>query len=402
LIRFLRTASLRRLLAAIAGTVVAIGGGTAIALAATGNGPVPKREPLAKAIRQALAAPKLSGISADITYTNHLFTSAELPGQASDPLLEGASGRFWYAPAQHSLRLELQTSNGDSNLLMRGRRFWVSDPAQQIVYEGTLPAGASSPGSGGAGEPLPSAAQIKAQLDRLARRLDISQAIPGDIGGQPTYTVRVSPRRDRGLLGGAQLAFDAARGVPLEFSVYATGNPSPVLQIQASAISFGPVSPSVFAIAPPYGYKVVRVSLPAGGAPAAHAHALHGVAAVQRALPFKLAAPAQLAGLARHDVVGAGRAGGASAIITYGRGLGSIVVIERAAAGAGPLLGAGRMGQAQGTGGLVLPTVKIDGVKGRELDTALGTVLSFERGGVSYTLLGSVTPRVAERAARQL
>jgi len=382
---------------------VAIGGGTAIALAATGNGPVPKSEPLAKAVRQALAAPRPSGVSADITYTNHLFTSAELPGQASDPLLQGASGRFWYAPAERSLRLELQTSNGDSNLLVRGRRFWISDPAQQTVYEGTLPAGASEvKGSGQAA--LPSVAQIQSRLDRLAQRLDISRAIPSDIAGQPAYTVRVSPKHDRGLLGAAQLAFDATRGVPLEFSVYAIGNPSPVLQVQATDISFGPVPPSVFAISPPAGYKVVRVSTPTAGATSVggHGKVLHGIVAVRRALPFKLHAPARLAGLARHDVAGVGRAGEASAIITYGRGLGSIVVIERPAAGAQPLLGSSRIGASQGTGGLVLPTVRIDGVKGRELDTALGTVLSFERGGVSYTLLGSVAPRVAEKAARQL
>jgi len=41
--RFLRTVSTQRLLAIIAGLVIAIAGGSAIALAAAGSGPVPPR-----------------------------------------------------------------------------------------------------------------------------------------------------------------------------------------------------------------------------------------------------------------------------------------------------------------------------------------------------------------------
>jgi len=42
--------------------------------------------------------------------------------------------------------------------------------------------------------------------------------------------------------------------------------------------------------------------------------------------------------------------------------------------------------------------VAIDGVTGRELDTALGTVVWFTRSGVDFTLLGSVPPVAAEAA----
>ncbi len=51
---------------------------------------------------------------------------------------------------------------------------------------------------------------------------------------------------------------------------------------------------------------------------------------------------------------------------------------------------------------LPLPQVNIDGATGTELATALGTVVTFERGGVSYTVLGSVPPVAAENAARDL
>jgi hypothetical protein len=49
-----------------------------------------------------------------------------------------------------------------------------------------------------------------------------------------------------------------------------------------------------------------------------------------------------------------------------------------------------------------LPSVLIDGVEVHELATPLATVLTWERGGVSYVLAGSVKPSVAESAARGL
>jgi hypothetical protein len=46
--------------------------------------------------------------------------------------------------------------------------------------------------------------------------------------------------------------------------------------------------------------------------------------------------------------------------------------------------------------------VSINGVTGSELDTALGTMVRFTRGKVSYTVLGSVPPAAADAAARAL
>jgi hypothetical protein len=56
----------------------------------------------------------------------------------------------------------------------------------------------------------------------------------------------------------------------------------------------------------------------------------------------------------------------------------------------------------EGQAGLSLPTVSINGATGEELDTALGTMIRFSRGGVAYTVIGSVPPAAAEAAARGL
>jgi hypothetical protein len=141
----------------------------------------------------------------------------------------------------------------------------------------------------------------------------------------------------------------------------------------------------------------VRLSPPARHGVSQHGKVLHGLAAVRAALSFPLAAPPRLIGLPRRSVTAVTFGKRAGALVTYGQGLGAIAVIESPGAGSP---GLGSVGGS--AGGVPLPSVSIDGSRGRELATALGTVISFARGGVNYTVLGSVPPAAAEAAARGL
>jgi hypothetical protein len=127
---------------------------------------------------------------------------------------------------------------------------------------------------------------------------------------------------------------------------------------------------------------------------------VRGVAAVKAAVPFKLSAPAKLAGLPRQDVRLLDWDGHPAALVTYGQNLGGIAVIERQPGAKGaksaPPANGRRDGEAR------LPTLSINGATGTELATALGTVVQFDRGGVSYVVIGSVPPQAAEAAARGL
>ena len=127
----------------------------------------------------------------------------------------------------------------------------------------------------------------------------MSGAQPTDIAGQPAYTVRVEPKRNGGLLGGAELAWDAVHGTPLRAAVYAKGDSSPVLELKVTDISYGAVSSSVFDITPPPDAQVTDVSPPAhqdnGQRDAAP---VTGLQAVQQQTSFPIAAPDTLAGLA--------------------------------------------------------------------------------------------------------
>ena len=408
--KLLRTAPTSRLLALIGGLVIAIAAGTAIAVAATSNGPVPKAKPLAQSIHDALGAAPVKGITADVSFTNNLISSDDLPGETADPLLQGTRhGRVWLSN-DGRMRIELQGDNGDANLVVGKNSFWVSDPMQHTVYEGTLPADTSGHKDKTAAHRVPTVAQIQSRLTRLMRQVDVGGArtsSPGDVAGRAAYSVSVSPKHSGGLLGQAQLAWDAATGVPLRVAIYARGNPTPVLALSATNISYGQISGSDLNIAPPAGDKVVKVSgadmhgavgqtARAARAKAKHAR-VHGVAAVARRVPFTLGAPAALAGLPREAVSLLDWGGKPAALVTYGQGLGGIAVIEQSSAGQ---TASGSSGA--DTGGLNLPTVSVNGATGQELATPLGTVVRFTHGGVAYTVLGSVAPYAAETAARAL
>ena len=386
----LRTISSRRLLAAVlAIAALAIGGGIAQA-ALSGSAAPPPAKPLDRAVHDALTAPEPAGVSARIEFTNGLLPGGSLPAGGGSPLAAGASGRIWLADDGRA-RLELQSAAGDAQIAVDRDGVRVFDAGTRTVYEIAAPERLREPRrTAGA----PGVADVDRALGRLAEAWTLSDAQPGTTGDRPSYTVRIAPKDDGGLLGAAELAWDAARGVPLRAAVFAQGEPDPVLALEATDVEFGPVADADLAVQAPAGTRTVAIDQPvhAGAAGAAPAR-LRGRAAIAAALPFRLVAPDRLAGLPRTGIrlVRSGREAGA--LLTYGEGLGAVAVIEHRAGADGAPLGAIADR---------LPKVNLDGATGTELATALGTVVTFERGGVAYTVAGLVPPVAAENAARGL
>jgi hypothetical protein len=393
---YLRRISTRRLLGLCAGVAAAGVATAALALAATGGGPTPPPKQLPVAIHDALAAPQVPGVTARIQFTNNLITSSSVQG--SDPLLTGGSGRLWASAGKLRLELQSDSGRGDSEVLVDGRRFLVYSGDSGTAYRGRLP---REPGKGGdANAPkkggVPSVARIRRELNALTGHLDLSGARPSDIAGRPAYSVRFSPKRHGGLIGGGQLAWDAVHGTPLEAAVYARGVSSPVLELRATDISFGAVSDSVFALSPPPGTKVTNVAAPAGRPGGSQRQSpVTGPSAVGARLGFPLDAPSSLAGMGRSEVR---LLGSKAAVVTYGRGLDGVAVFESPSSGDHPQSGQ----MAPGGGEVSLPKVSVGAVSGEELQTSLGTVIHFRRNGVDYTVAGSVPASVAEKAARGL
>ena len=393
----LRRISTRRLLSICALSLVVVIGATAVALAATsGSGPKPPPKPLANAVQDALNAPEIPGISARIDFTNNLVDASSIQG--ADPLLAGASGRLWASPEDGGkLRLELQseesTGGGDSQLLVSGRQFQLYDGSSETLYEGTLPE--EEKGSAEGHETVPGLGEIETEIGKAENHAEISGATPSDVAGQPTYTVRVAPKHDGGLLGGVELAWGANNGVPLRAAIYSSESSSPVLQLEATDVSFESIPGSVFEVSPPAGAKVVNLNPEKEiGADHGKPKEIVGQQAVSAAVDFQLDAPSTLAGLPQNEVRAIEVDGKSAALATYGEGLGGIAVIESKTEPG--------QGDESMPGGVSLPKVSINGVEGEELDTALGTVLRFSRGGVDYIVVGSVPPAAAEAAARAL
>jgi len=383
-VRVLRTLPTTRLLALIAAAATVLVAGAAIALAATGGGPKPPAKPLAQAVHSALAAPQPAGITARIRFTNNLLPTGALTGQTGSALLSGASGRLW-ARIDGRGRLELQSDAGDVQIVWTPSLVTVYDASSNTVYRFARPT--VKPNALHGSTTMPSLSQITSVLTQLGKYWTVSSATPTNVGGQPAYDVRVTPKTSAGLLGAVELAWDATHGVPLKLAVYARGSSAPVLELEATQVSFGAVPMGDVAVTPPAGAHVVDVPT-AGGNGAQKTTPVTGVGAVQAAVPFRLAAPAKLGAMPRSDVrlVGAGDSKGA--LLVYGEGLGAVAVFEHAT----------KAGASNGPW-TALPTVAIAGATGHELSTPLGTVVTWQRGGVTYVLAGSVTAAVAQADA---
>ena len=167
-------------------------------------------------------------------------------------------------------------------------------------------------------------------------RVNLSGAQPTDVAGRAAYRVTVSPKHDGGLLGSAQLAWDATMGVPLQFAIYARGNTTPVRRAEGDEHQLRR-DPGVglqhLAAGRSQGRCGSRPAIRRATAmpPRAHRSSVTGAQAVAAAVPFKLVAPSSLVGLPRRRVTLLTMGSQRAAMVSYGENLGGMVVIERRA-----------------------------------------------------------------------
>jgi outer membrane lipoprotein-sorting protein len=377
-VNILRRLPLSRLLLLCA-AIVALGASLAAIAIAAGSGPTPPPKPLAQAIHDALAAPPLDGVQARVKFSDRLFEGAELAGGgegsplSSSPLISGASGRLWIAKDGRA-RLELQADRGDTQVIYDGKTVELYDAASNTLYRYAIPqhAGDGAEATTHADEP-PSLAKIEEALAHASEHANLSGATPSDVAGQAAYTLRVSPKETGSLIGGAELSWDAIHGVPLRAAVYSSKSSTAVLELTATDITYGPVPPSVFDFTPPPGTTVKQL----GESSAGNQSRTHGASTPRPG--------------SRHT----SRAGSSQTKLrTHGRGITAITVIES------PVHANGR--ESSSVLPSSLPKVKIGATSATELATALGTVLSFERNGVRYVLLGALPAAPVEALARGL
>jgi outer membrane lipoprotein-sorting protein len=387
-VRLLRKLPTPRLLILIGAVVALVTGGAVIAVAASaGKSAKPAPKPLADAIHDALTAPQPAGVTARVTFTNNLLPSGALFGNVGSALLSGASGRLWLTDDGRG-RIELQSNAGDVQIVWNKTAASVYDASSNTVYKSALPA---TKESNKETRTPPTVAQISDFLTKLAQHLDLSGANPMTAAGRPAYGASLSPKEIGGLLGSVRIAWDAQHAVPLGVGVYAKGSSSPALRFSVTHIAYGSVPSSNVDVAPPAGAKVVDLGTLTGksGSAQAKTKPVTGLDAVRAAAGFDVVAPDTIGGLQRTNAL---LVGGKQVLVVYGEGPGAIVVAERKADPARP------------RGGLLtaLPSVSLGGVTGHELTTQLGTLIEWQRGGITYVLAGSVPAATAETAARDV
>lgn len=364
---------------------------TAYAVTRSGA-PKPPKSSLAGAVHRALTATPVTGVTAQFTVDQHLLTGTSTTF-SSNPLLAGATGKVWYGGGH--VRLVVKSQMGTTAIAYDGSRVMLYDKKHHTAYVLPVTHHAATKDSAKT-HTVPSIADINHALAQAAKFAVVSGAIPSNVAGREAYAVHVSPKHNGGLFGEFDLAWDAARGIPLRFAIYPRGSSTAAISITVTHIHYGPVAAAALAVNPPAGTKIVRVHRPSQSAQSADAKRAHvhtapvtGVAAVSKAVGFSVAAPSALAGLPQGEVRSVDLGSHRAALVTYGRGLGTVFLLEqRTTSGASALSS--------------LPSASIGGIKGRELDTTLGSIVQWSRGGVTYTIAGSQSAARIMSAAQSL
>ncbi len=358
---------------------------TAYAVTRSGAAKPPQRS-LASAVHGVITAKPVTGVSAQFRIDQHLLagTSTAL---SSSPL-SGATGSVWVGGGR--ARLVLNSQLGTTALAYDGHQVTLYDRKNHVAY--ILPVKHHEKAGASTEHNVPTMAAISHALSEAAKFAVISGAIPSNVAGREAYTVHVSPRHNGGLFGEFDLAWDAAHGVPLRFAIFPRGSSTAAISITVTHIRFGTVPASALSMTTPAGTKIVHVHLPSRherSAQQAHVAPAVGAAAASKAVGFTVAAPKTLAGLPQHEVRVVGLGSHRAALVTYGRGLGTVFLLEQRKSGAETALSS-------------LPSAAVNGIRAHELDTTLGSVIQWSRGGVTYTIAGSQSADLLMSAAQSL
>jgi hypothetical protein len=211
--KHLRTLSTTRLVGLFTLVVALLAAVAALAVAASGsNGTTPPPKPLDVAIHDALASPPPAGVTARVRFTNKLFPSGALLGNAGPVLMSGGSGRLWMTGDGRG-RIELQSNAGDAQIIWTTTDLTIYDASSNTAYHATLPASSATDTP----DAPPSLAHITDLLTQLDKDVTVSAAQPTSVAGVPAYSVSLAPKHDGGMLGSVELAWDADHGVPLRY-----------------------------------------------------------------------------------------------------------------------------------------------------------------------------------------
>jgi outer membrane lipoprotein-sorting protein len=369
-----------------------------------------------------------TAVSGDVAWSNDLLGSASSLlslGNATptglSSLLAGGSGRVWVQDGK--LRLEQQGQNGDFVVVASGSTAWTWDSMTSTATRYTLPAarritpGASARSAASApAASLDPTAAIGALIAHLAPTAKLSVAGQTTVGGRPAYTLKLTPTSPVTSVGSVTVAIDGRRWLPLRVQVFARSDGTPILSAGFTSVSFHRLSNSLFTFTPPAGSKVVHKtlsapSLSAGAAGLAprragtkHTVAPLSLAQARARAPYLLAPSSTPAGVsfrgafvtpaavkaasglsAAQRAAAAALVGHRGALLVYGKGLGTVLVVEAKTTAVQDAQIQRQLGRLAVLGG-----TQVNGAPATRLQTALGSAVTFRQGDVRVVVVGLV------------
>lgn len=394
-----------------------------VAARAQGSTSLPTLTPAQLLDKLATGAGNATSVSGDFAWTNGLIPGSDLSaltgGQSAAPtsitsLLMGGSGRLWVQKGS-GVRFEAQGNGGDFVLVAGKDGVWTYSSAANTATQITLPARKGTAGTGSP-SPLasPSASSIVNPLATITQRLQklaptATVAVTQEqVAGRQSYVLTLTPTSQTTVFGSVKVAVDGTRFVPLRVQIFAKGGGSPALSAGFTGhVGFGTISANMFTFTPPAGATVKHQAITprnALGAAAPRAQKRLG----QRVAPLTLAqavAKAQGLGLALSvptqsslpasltfkgaAVVAPVKGHAVTAVLHFGSGFGSVVLVERQPA-AGQTAATTLQQQLAKLPHGLLTKMTVNGAQGWELSTSLFNAVVWQQGKVTLVAAGSV------------
>lgn len=405
------------LVVVLAAAALAIGIAASRAQGSTAT--LPTIAPAQLLARVAAAQQTTKAVSGSVAWSNGLIPGSDLTslfgGSGAAPtsltgLLMGGSGRLWIQQGA-GLRLESQGSGSDFVLVAGKNGLWSYSSATDSATQYAPPAGAGKPTAGASPSPAATSVNPVSAITKALQHFAATGAVAVSgqttVAGRQSYVLTVTPTSTTTTFGSLRVAVDGTTFVPLRVQVFARGDTTPTLSAGFTSVSYRSLAGNLFTFTPPAGANVRHTSLPSpqglmGGAgsqtrPAAQPAPLTLTQARARAagyglvltLPRQDSLPASLP-FAGAMVAPPARGHGATAILRYGTGFGTVALVESqgvtGASGASANFQQRLAGLPQG----LATRTTVAGTPGYEIATALFNVVAWQHGKVTAVAAGMV------------
>jgi outer membrane lipoprotein-sorting protein len=252
--------ALRWLVPLLAAVLLGVGASAAGIVTAAARGGLPHRS--AAHLLVDVQKARLDGLSGTVVQNASLGLPSVpgAQGSGSSDMSSLVSGshtlRLWYAGPDH-VRVALQGSLGESDLVRNGRDLWTWSSSDRSATHRSVPL--SSPGTAhGLASPVTPQQAADAALRAITPSTRVTTSGTATVAGRPAYELVLRPRETGSLVDSVRIAIDGKTHVPTRVQIYAKHVGKPALEVGFT--SFDPSTPpmSMFRFNPPPRTKVTH------------------------------------------------------------------------------------------------------------------------------------------------